>query len=265
MCPGCSQGCPPSSTCLDEEMPEHRATLSAFRLDKYELSVGRFRKFLSAFDEWRASGNPSVGAGAHPVAGGGWEAAWPLVESTSEVVPALDCGANPTWTASIGPNETLPMNCISWYLAFAFCVWDGGRLPTEAEWEYAAAGGEENRLHPWGSELPNTAYAVYGCLASGGSTCEFSDILSVGSKPLGQGRYGQRDLSGSLYEWVLDWNAPYTSAACTDCANLTPAANRIVKGGRWDGNALGLRGASRGDLVPDGAEPNVGVRCARIP
>jgi formylglycine-generating enzyme required for sulfatase activity len=53
---------------------------------------------------------------------------------------ALKCQMVPSWTDTAGANEALPMNCLTWYAAFAFCVWDGGFLPTEAEWNYAATG-----------------------------------------------------------------------------------------------------------------------------
>jgi hypothetical protein len=72
-----------------------------------------------------------------------------------------------TWTDTVGPNENLPMNCVPWYKAFAFCVWDGGRLPTEAEWNYAATGGNEQRKYPWGSTAPDDALAVFNCQAVG--------------------------------------------------------------------------------------------------
>src|ERR1700730_5736435 len=70
-----------------------------------------------------------------------------------------------TWTASAGSHENLPINCVNWYEAYSFCIWDGGFLPSEAEWEYAAAGGARQRTYPWGPTAPGTGnwYAIYGC------------------------------------------------------------------------------------------------------
>ena len=96
-----------------------------------------------------------------------------------------------TWTDAPGDNEQLPMNCVGFYEAFAFCLWDGGRLPTEAEWESVAAGGEENRLYPWGSTAPgaDAMHAVHGCYYDGVDTCDgLVDIAPVGSAPMGNGR-----------------------------------------------------------------------------
>jgi formylglycine-generating enzyme required for sulfatase activity len=147
---------------------------------------------------------------------------------------------------------------LSWYEAFAFCIWDGGRLPTEAEFEYAATGGEENRVYPWGAAVPDATRAVYN-----GAT-----LVVVGSKPAGAGRYGQLDLAGSLWEWVLDLYAPY-GTSCDDCANLTTGTTRVLRGPSFSNTDLaavtGLRAANR---YQDGRDPalhlnTTGVRCAR--
>ncbi|WP_438023210.1 formylglycine-generating enzyme family protein [Sorangium sp. So ce233] len=81
----------------------------------------------------------------------------------------------------MGENEARPIRCVSWSVAFAFCAWDGGRLPTEAEWNHASAGGSEQREYPWGNAFPNSTYAVYDAAGS----------AVVGSR-LGPGRCHRR-------------------------------------------------------------------------
>ena len=122
-------GCQASSgaTCDSKERPEHDATVGAFYLDKYEVTVGRFRNFVAKFD-----GTPPVeGAGENPlVVGSGWQTAWnsSLSASQAELISSVNCyPGNQTWTNTVGPYEAYPINCINWYEAFAFCVWDGGR------------------------------------------------------------------------------------------------------------------------------------------
>jgi formylglycine-generating enzyme required for sulfatase activity len=216
------------------------------------------------------------GMGAHPlIPGSGWQSAWTseLPTTASALASALKCDSTfQTWTDSPGSNENKPQNCMTWYQAFAFCLWDGGRLPTEAEWEYAAAGGNENRLYPRGGQAPDKTLASFGCLFSGKSSCEAADLPVVGSTPLGKGRYGQMDLAGSLYEWNLDWYdaswySQYSSpGSCKNCANVSKAASsRVVRGGDFSNIAAGLRAAYRYFYAPVVDNSIVGARCARTP
>ena len=154
------------------------ATISNFRLDKYLVTVGRFRQFAAA---WTAGWRPAAGAGKHAylstgglasTAGGietGWDATWntgKVSPTTASLTRGSFCdAAHATWTAAAtGGHENLPINCVNWYDSYAFCLWDGGFLPSEAEWEYAGAGGTEQRQYPWGSTAPGmmNQYAIYG-------------------------------------------------------------------------------------------------------
>jgi formylglycine-generating enzyme required for sulfatase activity len=161
--------------------------------------------------------------------------------------------------------DSVAMNCVSWYVAFAFCVWDGGRLPTEAEWNFAAAGGDEQRVYPW-SNPPSTVSLnqTHAIWVDGGS---WAAPQPVGSKPDGNGRWGHADLSGNVYEWVRDVHRnPYGIVTCNDCSDYgKPDANVQYRGGSFMSGASFLKASTRNgaSTPPERARQDRGVRCAR--
>jgi formylglycine-generating enzyme len=240
----------------------HPATVSDFYLDKYEITVGRFRAFVNAGLGTQTT-PPAEGSGAHPkIAGSGWSSRWnaQLALDTAGLKAALKCDAAfGTWTDTLGSNENKPIECLDWYTAFAFCAWDGGRLPTYAEWNYAASGGSEHRYYPWSvpptSEAIDDSYAVY----CGGACIP----QNVGSKsPKGDGKWGQSDLGGNAWEWTLDWSPQQYILPCRDCAEVSAGSYRVFLGGSNNDIASTLLSASRHISVPE-YHGVVGARCAR--
>lgn len=248
------------------------AIASEFYLDRFEVTVGRFRKFVEAYPDSK----PANGAGQHSIiVGSAWNADWnaqlpntraDLVASLKQCAPPVPIGpAQPTWTDTPTANENLPINCVNWYVAFAFCAWDGGRLPTEAEWGMAAGGGMLERQYPWDSNAIDNNYLTYNCDGNGNSlVCELADIHVVGSKSTkGDGRWSQTDLAGSMFEWVLDgYNLAYPSP-CTDCAELTLTSTRVRRGGGWRSTPNFVTTSARRADAPLSNDDMAGIRCAR--
>ncbi|WP_233561202.1 formylglycine-generating enzyme family protein [Sorangium cellulosum] len=257
------------------------ASVSGFRLDRFEVTVGRFRRFVEAYPasvDAYPGNRPTANAGRNPkITGSGWQTEWDieLPENAAALRRALKCHAVlPTWTDEPGEHEQKPINCVNWYVAFAFCAWDRGRLPTLAEWTYAAVGGAEQRTYPWsnpsGSNNIDHDHAVFGC--GGNEACEFSDIMPVGSKsPLGDGRWMQADLAGNLWEWTLDWHADEYPSECEDCANLTRPRQtdpmvpprREVRGGAYNEVGRVLLTSFHHHMDPSIGAYAVSLRCAR--
>jgi formylglycine-generating enzyme len=261
------------------------ATVSDFRLDRFEVTVGRFRKFVEAYlAGWR----PEAGSGKHTHVGGGlgiedeigwlteWEDWIPETIAVWENEYNLRCSAElQVWTPEPGEYENHAMNCVDWFEAYAFCIWDGGFLPTEAEWNYAAAGGDEQREYPWGGDEPTRELALYSC--RDGAGC----FWPVGSFPAGDGRFGQADLAGNRWEWTLDstdeseidWGecaaglecTSYSSAECNDCADIGEEYSHSKRGGSNTDAVKNIRAALRSSWESYEAGDDVGFRCARAP
>jgi formylglycine-generating enzyme len=242
----------------------YSATVQAFRFDTFEVTVGRFRAFVRA-GKGTQSAPPSIGDGANPyVSNSGWTQAMTsrLPATTPLLIAKLKCGANAMWTDAAGANENRAVNCVSWHESMAFCAWDGGFVPTEAEWNFAAAGGDEQRAYPWSS--PPASLAIDTTMASYNAEMTFFD---VGSKPAGNARWGQADLAGGLWEWTRDRRiVPYPSTSCTDCATLTGGTDWAVRGGSLYDNQPNLRTGTRSrnnQIDPGERQQDIGLRCAR--
>ncbi len=273
----------------------NEASVSSFRLDKYEVTVGRFGKFV---DAWNKGWTPAPGSGKHTHLNGGqgladvgadsglgndgWQESWDMIINANAASgwTGLACDIDSaTWG---GGNPNAPINCVTWYEAYAFCIWDGGFLPSEAEWNYAAAGGggdSGQRVYPW--SVPSTDAAIDCVLAN--YSMDWPDASCVGAanpvgreSPNGDGPFGQADMAGNLWEWTLDWNCPYVNP-CRDCANLTsslpPCADpgdagavRVIRGGSFAaGGTASLLVSGRGEYEPGRRGYADGIRCARIP
>ncbi|MBX3192446.1 MAG: SUMF1/EgtB/PvdO family nonheme iron enzyme [Labilithrix sp.] len=144
------------------EEPGGATAIAPFRLDAFEITVGRMRAYYTDI-------------GADPA----------TIEAQMIDACARD-GHAPTWTATPGDDEDKPANCLDAITAAAFCAWDGGRLPTDAEWSWVAASGQELRVFPWGDE-PSAV------------------LERVGSQP-GRSRWGHADIGSSVRELVSGAN-----------------------------------------------------------
>ena len=177
-----------------------------------------------------------------------------------------------------------PINCIDWEQAREACEARGGRLPTEAEWEFAARG-PDGRIYPWGDEPPS-AQLLNAC----GKECVawqkkhhdpdnapalmydeddgFPNTAPVGSFPRGKSRYGLQDVVGNVWEWVADYYADYdkTTATSTVTDPKGPAAgtDRVIRGGAWNGaQPSWVRPSFRFHVAPSARSYGFGFRCAK--
>ena len=286
-CQGLTAQCNSESCCAAADVPggsfnrgndpAFPANVSDFRLDVYEVTVGRFRAFVNANKGTKKS-PPAEGAGAHPkIPNSGWSNAFntQLTDDKNAFVSALLCDMSlyNAYSEVPGTNDTLPMNCMTWAEAVAFCIWDGGRLPTEVEAQYAAAGGSEQREFPWGGPFDATKLG-YGCQSGdsvadpGAPPCTFKNFTAVGTHPAGKGRWGHHDLSGNVWERALDFFVlPYRLPTCDDCADLQPVPEgRVIRGGAINWAQSYQRTVDRTGV---NSEPldirtnTVGFRCAR--
>ncbi len=241
----------------DNERPVREVTLSAFCMDRTEVTVAAYAKCAE------------VGACSRP----------------SKVVVSKGLAPDDItfWSkfcnASVADRTDHPQNCIDWKQAQDHCKWAGGRLPTEAEWEYAARG-TDGRAYPWGNEPPGPT-RLNGC----GSECAanaralgrkdkktmfegddgFQATAPVGKFPEGKSAFGLLDMAGNVWEWTSDGYAPYDP---TKLDNPTHDAGplRVVRGGHWlNANPDSPRTATRESRSEEKRLEDVGFRCVSTP
>jgi formylglycine-generating enzyme required for sulfatase activity len=226
----------------EDEHPQHSVKLSGYCIDRTEVPVAAYAACVAA------------------------GACLPIPELMPREIAGL-CNA------SRDDRQQHPVNCVNWAQAVAYCAFVGKRLPTEAEWEYAATGPGEQRF-PWGNDAPSA-----GRLNACGSECrplrarlgvetavmyEASDrwetTAPVGSFPRAVSPVGALDMDGNVSEWTSDLYASYAGTAST----FQDGPHRVVRGGAFlDTDASRVRGASRGNAAPGSYDVNIGFRCAR--
>lgn len=170
-----------------------------------------------------------------------------------------------------------PVVSVTWNQAQEFCAWTGGRLPTEAEWEYAARGGVEGWRFPWGREAHKDDANF---VDNGGRHVQFIGLVfsDGGYKLLGLKKpveettqvgtfamngYGLDDMAGNVLQWTVDWAGSYTSGAATDPTGPATGTRRILRGGSWVVTDDGVRVSVRYTDDPDDAQGTIGFRCAQ--
>lgn len=156
-----------------------------------------------------------------------------------------------------------PVDCVTWEQADEFCSCISARLPSEAEWEYAARSGGANIAYPWGSTPATCQRAV---MFEAGPGCGSGGTEPVCSKPDGHTVQGLCDMAGNAAEWVQDWyhdsyiDAPEDGSAWED----PPGQSRVIRGGGFYDQPGGLRTTRRNLMRPSTAERGVGFRCVRV-
>lgn len=146
---------------------------------------------------------------------------------------------------------------MTWFEAFAYCRWRGGRLPTEAEWEWAARG-PDNRVYPWGNTFD--AKRVIYRDNSGGKTA----VVNANTRQDGPSWVGAIDMSGNVWEWVSSQYQPYPYHSEDGRESLrNDKEARVLRGGSWDDVGDSLRAAYRNGLSPSIEYGYFGFRCAR--
>ncbi len=235
---GCNEAV--DDQCDSDESPYHAVTLSAYKIDKYEVTSGEYQKCVDAGDC-----NNDNGDEPHYL----------------EYSEALYCNFGAT-----GKGDH-PMNCVSWYGAKAYCAWAGKRLPTEAEWEKAARG-TEGAKYPWGNEPEvSCEYAIMCDSETETSGCGTDSTWVVGSKEKGKSPYGTYDMIGNVWEWTNDWYGSYyyETAPSENPAGPESGVSRVLRGGSWSdiGDYGDLRASNRLKYDPDNRDGSFGFRCAK--
>jgi formylglycine-generating enzyme required for sulfatase activity len=234
LCSAC--GIPCTEQDFEKEQPVHPVALDSFWIDRTEVTNAQYRQCVEA-----------GACGPHSKTGSATRESY-YDDSACDDYPVI-------WIAGRD--------------ARAYCEWVGARLPTEAEWEYAARG-PEGRIFPWGNEFDGTRlnYCDANCeLGWADETVDdgYADTAPVGSFPAGASWCGALDMAGNVREWVADWYDPeyYSRSPSQNPIGPEQSVNQVMRGGSWDASPYEVRSAMR---VGDHAQYKrnfVGFRCAK--
>ena len=225
-----------------DEQPAHSVTLDPFWIDAYEVSVAQYADFLN-----------TLGTYANTCLG------YNCLITRSETQASNLLGIVDGAFVPIEETAVLPINQVSWYGAAAYCAWVGARLPTEAEWEYAARG-PDGRLYPWGDTDPTTQSALFDT--------QFELLQPVNSLENGRSPFGLHHMAGNVWEWVADgydtFYYVYSPEQNPTGPETSPLMPRVLRGGGYDSPPNQLRATNREFYRPSAldAVASVGFRCA---
>jgi formylglycine-generating enzyme required for sulfatase activity/serine/threonine protein kinase len=232
----------------------HKVTVTSFCLDRTEVTTSAYEKCVEAGDCEKA------------------------LQDVSYPGMAKDASQrfSPLCNARRPGRESHPINCVDWLMASRYCEARKARLPTEAEWEYAARGSSQ-RTFPWGDEPPSAA-RLNACGAECVAWGQSHDVTMkplyeeddkhpgtapVGSFPDGKSSAGVLDLAGNVWEWTADWYAPYGPAAAVDPKGPASGTERVMRGGAFNGwMADWAKPAYRYKSDPKTYNHGIGFRCA---
>jgi formylglycine-generating enzyme required for sulfatase activity/serine/threonine protein kinase len=243
----------------EDERPAHQVTLSPYCIDLYEVTAAAYKACSDVGECKRA-----------PIL-----VEWKDIRAQEQKSYSRLCNANHP------ENGAHPINCVDWEMASTYCAWQKKRLPTEAEWEFAARG-PDGRRYPWGDEEPDktrmnacgkecTSWSAKNHVVLGyGEQRMYPDddgfplTAPVGSFPEGKSRYGLLDVVGNVWEWTTDWDAKYAPEPATDPKGPATGARRVVRGGAFNGVMPSwVRPSQRYSDIPTTHSHAYGFRCAQ--
>jgi serine/threonine-protein kinase len=202
-----------------DELPQHKVNLDGFWIDRTEVTNRQFVQFLND------QGN------------GGPQGTQMLILDQGYTQIRQEGDQFLTTDAALDH----PVVMVTWHGAASYCVWAGGRLPTEAEWEYAARG-PDGYVYPWGNDPPDCDVANYG-------ECR-RIAVRVASRPSGASWCGALDMAGNVWEWVSDWFGPYSGRSQDNPSGPTSGEVPVLRGGGWHSPERELRATYRQHEIP---------------